>query len=457
MAPVGVEEIMQRSLSIQEINERLKKGKAVIMTSAEFKKEVQQGHHFPVGEVDVVTCATRSVMSGTAAMFMVPVSGPGVFTRAANIWLNGVQGKPGPAPNERLGVVDVLIHGTAHSKYDPHGYGGGHLFRDMVEGKEIHAEVESEDGQYLESHFTLKDLEFARYYTFRNSFKNYTAFANIKNMASYREKPRSAFSFRYIPPGMGITFSGNGGFSPLENDKKFKTLWIGSKVLINKAPGILAGTGTRASPEKANLSIVADMFQMDPEFMGGFKTSFGPEIANTVAIPIPLLDQEVIDGIAAALDENIPLPIADIGDRIPLEFKRYADAWAPMGQPSGLEIEFDPDRCIYCSFNCPAEFYCPMGAISWRKKEIDPEKCFACGACTLNCLGGAFKEKDREYRGNLGIIRAQGLDLPIVFRQSDRRRSLLAAEYLKELMTKGEFLLADTDMPLFSMASLTPK
>jgi uncharacterized protein (DUF39 family) len=126
---------MVRNLSIQEINERLKKGKAVIMTSWEFKKEVQQGHRFPVGEVDVVTCATRSIMSGTAAMFVVPVSGPGVFARAENIWLNGVPGKPGPAPNERLGVVDVLIHGTAHSRYDPNGYGGGHLFRDMVEGK----------------------------------------------------------------------------------------------------------------------------------------------------------------------------------------------------------------------------------------------------------------------------------------------------------------------------------
>lgn len=445
------------NLSIRNINERLKKGKAIVMTSLEFKKEVRQGRRFVVGDVDVVTCATRSIMSGTAAMFVVPVTGPGVFTRAENIWLNGVPGMPGPAPNERLGVVDVLIHGTSNSKYDPNGYGGGHLFRDMLEGKEIHAEVESEDGRYFESHFNLKQLEFARYYTFRNSFMNYMAFANIKNMASYREKPRSIFSPRYIPPGRGITFSGNGGLTPLENDKKYKTLRIGTKVLINKASGVLVGAGTRAKPEKANLSFVADMFQMDPEFMGGFKTSFGPEITNSVAIPIPLIDQEVIDGIAAALDENVPLPIADIGDRIPLEFKRYADAWAPMGQPSGLEIEFDSDRCIYCSFNCPAEFYCPMGAISWRKKEIDQGKCFACGACTLNCLGGAFKEKDREYRGNLGIIHAQGLDLPIVFRQSDRRRALLAAEHLKELMLKGEFLFADTDMHLFGGEALEKK
>ena len=253
--------------------------------------------------------------------------------------------------------------------------------------------------------------------------------------------------------GGGGDFSGNGGLNPLENDREFRTMRVGSKVLLNKAPGVIVGSGTRSKPEKANLSIVADMFEMDPEFIGGFKTSYGPEITNSVAIPIPLLDPEIIDGIADALDENIPLPVADIGDRVPLEFKRYADAWSPMGQPSGLEVEFDPDRCICCSFNCPAEYYCPMDAISWRKKEIDPVKCFACGACTLNCLGGAFKEKGRDYRGNLGIIQAQGLDLPIVFRQSDRRRSLLLAAHLKELMDKGEFLLADTDMSILLMTS----
>ncbi len=440
---------MKRSLTIREINERLNKGEAIVMTSSDFKEEVRRGHRFTVGEVDVVTCATRGVMSGTAAMFVVPVTSPGVFTRAEKIWLNGIPGIPGPAPNERLGVVDVLIHGTTYSKYDPMGYGGGHLFRDMLEGKEIYAEVVSEDGGFFESHFTLQDLTFARFYTFRNDFMNYKAFANFKNMPSYRNNPLSIFTPRFFPQGMAISFSGGGGLNPLENDKKFRTIRIGTKVLLNKALGVVVGCGTRSTPESPSLSIVADMFQMDPEFLGGFKTCFGPEIVNSVAIPIPLLDQEVIDEISEDLDENIPLPIADLGDRITLEYKRYSDAWSPMGHPSGLEIEFDPDRCIYCSFNCPAEYYCPMGAISWRKKEINQEKCFACGACTLNCLGGAFKEKDRDYRGNLGTIHVQGFDLPIVFRQSDRKRSLLLASYLKELIDKGELLLADTDMPIF--------
>jgi putative methanogenesis marker 16 metalloprotein len=440
---------MKTNRTIREINEKLEKGDAVVMTSVDFKEEVRRGHKFKVGEVDVVTCATRGIMSGTAAMFVVPVTGPGVFARAEKIWLNGIPGTPGPAPNERLGVVDVLIHGTGHSKYNPMGYGGGHLFKDLLEGKEVHVEMESIEGRYYESHFKLKDLDFARFYTFRNSFMNYMSFANFKDMPSYLNTGRSIFAPRFIPRARGASFSGSGGLSPLENDKKYRTLRAGMKVLLNNAPAVLVGAGTRAKPEKANMSIVADMFQMDPLLMGGFKTSYGLEIITTVAIPIPLLDQEIIDGIAEALDENIPAPVADIGDRQPLEIKRYSDLWSPDGEPAGLEIEFDPERCVSCSYNCPAEHYCPMGAISWRKKEIDQDICFACGACTLNCLGGAFKEKGREYRGGLGFLHAQGFDLPIIFRQSDRRRGILASSYLKEKMDKGEFLLADTDLPFF--------
>ena len=70
---------MKADITIREINEKLKKGEAVVMTSVDFKEEVRRGHKFKVGEVDVVTCATRGIMSGTAAMFVVPVTGvPGV-------------------------------------------------------------------------------------------------------------------------------------------------------------------------------------------------------------------------------------------------------------------------------------------------------------------------------------------------------------------------------------------
>ncbi len=51
-------------------------------------------------------------------------------------------------------------------------------------------------------------------------------------------------------------------------------------------------------------------------------------------------------------------------------------------------------------------------------------------------------------RGNIGQIHAFDTDIPVIFRLSNRHRAHILAEYLKEIMMKGEFLLNDTDLEL---------
>ncbi len=51
-------------------------------------------------------------------------------------------------------------------------------------------------------------------------------------------------------------------------------------------------------------------------------------------------------------------------------------------------------------------------------------------------------------RGNVGHIHALDTDIPIIFRLSNRHRAHILAEYLKEIMLKGEFLLNDSDVEL---------
>ncbi len=430
--------------TISEINEKLKRGEAIILTAQEIKKGVRQGKSYTFKDVDIVTTATRGVMSGTAAMLLVPVAERGVFSRAKKIWLNGVPGFPGPAPNERLGSVDTLVYGTAHSRYDPARYSGGHLFRDIVAGKRIMVECESEEGKTFESSFAIHDLQFARLYSFRNAFENYVAFSNLKDADSYLEDPRTIFSFRPLVKGRGLTVSGTGEINPIRNDHALRTIKVGTRVLVNKAPGVIVGCGTRSSPAKPNLSLAADMFEMDPEYMGGFNTSFGPEVITSVAVPIPVLDEEILEGITSCLNEQISLPVADISDRIPVTQINYADIWTG----ADLEVDFDESKCIRCGLSCPAEYYCPMGAISWARKEIEQTLCFSCGACTVNCLGGAFRGKPRGCKGHMGTVQVLGESLPIIFRQSDLRRSLRLAEYLQDLLYGGGFLLTDSQLDL---------
>ena len=430
--------------TIAEINEKLRNGDAVVMTAMEFKKEVRNGYKFKVSDVDVVTTATRAIMSGTSAMLVIPVAAPGTFARAERMMLNGVPCFTGSHPVDGTGKVDTVIFGTEESLDFSGRYGGGHVLRDIVEGKEIEVECITTEGKTILSSFTMKDLEFARLYNFRNNYQNYMAFANIKNHRSYRENPTSIFACRPMPRLKGVTASGSGELNPLENDRRAKVLTAGMKILVNKVQGTLIGYGTRSEPEKRALSLSADMFGMDPEFMGGFKTSFGVEVTNGIAVPFPITDADVIDDLSWCLDENIALKIADIGDRIPVVNATYADLW----KDARLEVEFLPERCVYCSFQCPAEYYCPMGAISWRKKEIDQTLCVACGACTANCLGGAFVGKGDVPRGRISDIHFLERDVPVLFRQSNRFRARILAQYLKELMDDGGFLLNDSTLEM---------
>ncbi|HJM51353.1 MAG TPA: methanogenesis marker 16 metalloprotein [Alphaproteobacteria bacterium] len=430
--------------TIAEINAKLRRGDAVVMTASEFKKEVRNGYKFKVSDVDVVTTATRAIMSGTSAMLVIPVAAAGAFARAQRMWLNGVPCFPGSHPAEGTGKVDTVIFGTEESVDYPGRYGGGHLLRDIVEGREIEVECLTTDDRTILTSFTIEDLDFARLYNFRNDYQNYTAFANVNDHPSYRQNPKSIFACRPMPRLKGMTASGSGELNPLENDRRAKVLKAGMKILVNKVPGTLIGYGTRSTPGMRAISLAADMFGMDPEFMGGFKTSFGVEVTNGIAVPFPITDAEVIADLSWCLDENIALKIADIGDRIPLVNATYADLW--QGAP--LEVEFLAERCIHCAFQCPAEYYCPMGAISWRQKEIDQSLCVACGACTANCLGGAFTGKGQVPQGSIGDIPAFGRRIPVLFRQSNRRRAQILTEYLKELMDEGAFLLNDSSLEM---------
>ena len=429
--------------SIGEINAKLKKGEAVVMTAMDFKKEVRNGYRFKVEDVDVVTTGTRAVMSGTSATLVVPVASRGTFQRVREIWLNGVPCLPGANPEqEGSGLVDTVIYGTEESRDNYGRYGGGHVLRDLVEGKKIEVECLTDDGRWLYRTIGLDELPFARIYSFRNGYQNYMSFVNVKNHKSYRANPTSIFACRPVPLLRGLSMSGSGELNPLENDPHGRTIRPGLNILVNGTPGVIIGYGTRASAKMRCLSIAADMFDMDPQFMGGFKTSYGVEVCNGLAVPFPILNQQVIDDLSRCLDENIPMLIGDLGDRLMLREAAYADIW----HDAKLEVAFDPERCICCSFQCPAEYYCPMGAISWKDKTIDQSRCVACGACTSNCLGGAFMGKGDVPRGCIGTVHAFERDVPVIFRQANRFRAEMLATRLKEQLDAGQFFLTDTDL-----------
>lgn len=374
----------------------------------------------------MVTCGTCGVMSGTAAVLNFIVSEPGEFIRAREVYLNGVPAYAGPCPNEWLGSVDVILHGTAHSIYDEN-YGGGFLLKEILEGREIDVRVESVDGKTIENKITLEDITRAQIIGCRMAFKNYTAFTN-PNV----EAVSSIFAAIPLEGNLsGLTFSGCGDLNPLQNDIPHNVINEGKKVLINGAQGYILGDGTRSSAEKPNLMLTADLCNMDPYYVGGFKTGQGGEVYDTVAIPIPVLNENIYNNLLIR-DEDIDLPVADIkGRHLPLDNTNYKEMW----QDYDLRPKFNDSACGKCD-KCVVEDVCPTNA--FKSERLNLAYCFGCGMCAHYCRHNAFNMNTGDVDLN---INGKDVNVPIICRQSDRLRANKLSLKLKKMIENKEFKL----------------
>ena len=412
--------------TIGQINEKIENGEANIYTAEEFKKLIKNDDTPSYDDVDVVTCGTCGVMSGTAAILNFIISEPGEFIRANEVYLNGVPAYAGPCPNEWLGSVDVILHGTAHSIHDEN-YGGGFLLKDLLEGKSIDVRVESAEGKTIENTITIDDITRGQIIGARMAFKNYTAFTNPN-----KDSVKSIFAATPLEGNCsGLTFSGCGDLNPLQNDIPHNVIMEGCKVLINGAQGYILGDGTRSSPEKPNLMLSADLCKMDPYYLGGFKTGQGGEIYDTVAIPIPVLNKEIYQNLLIT-DDKIDLPVADIkGRHLPLDNTNYAAMW----DGNDLRPQYDSDKCCDCD-RCSVENVCPTNAFQNRKFNI--AHCFGCGMCANFCNNDAFNMKT----GDVDLeIDGSKVNIPIICRQSDRLRGNKLSLKLKKMIENKEFKL----------------
>lgn len=417
---------MTNNRTIDEINNKIANGEANIYTAEEFKKLIKKDETPSFDEVDVVTCGTCGVMSGTAAILNFVVSGPGEFIRANEVYLNGVPANAGPCPNEWLGSVDAILHGTTHSIHDEN-YGGGFLLKDILEGKEIDVRVESADGKTIKNTITKEDIIRAQIIGTRMAFKNYTAFTNPN-----KEAISSIFAATPLEGDLkGLTFSGCGDLNPLQNDVSQNVIKEGTKILLNGAQGYVLGNGTRSSAEKPNLMLTADLTQMDPYYIGGFKTGQGGEVYDTVAIPIPVLNEEIYNNLLIT-DDKVNIPVSDIkGRHLPLTQTNYAELWGEYS----LRPQYDRTECSKCD-SCIVEEICPTNA--FENERLDLAHCFGCGMCANYCRHDAFDMQT----GSVDLtINDNDVNIPIICRQSDRLRGNKLALKLKKMIQNQEFKL----------------
>lgn len=236
--------------TIVEINEKIKKGKAVIVTAEEIIDIVEKkGISKAAQEVDVVTTGTFGPMCSSGTYFNIGHSKPKIKLGGGNAYLNDVPAYAGFA------AVDLYVGATALPDYDlrnkvhpgEFSYGGGHLIEDLVAGKDIKLRAtgygtDCYPRKQLETFINIKDLNEAVLFNPRNAYQNYNVAINLSNKTIY------TYMGILKPNLKNANYCSAGQLSPLLNDPFYKTIGIGTKIFLGGGVGYIAWQGTQHNP-----------------------------------------------------------------------------------------------------------------------------------------------------------------------------------------------------------------
>ncbi|MBN1329327.1 MAG: 4Fe-4S binding protein [Candidatus Heimdallarchaeota archaeon] len=274
--------------TLNQINEKIAEGNAVVITADEMPSIVEEyGIEKAVEEVDVVTTGTFGAMCSSGIWLNFGHTDPPI--KIARAWLNDVEVYSGVA------AVDAYLGATQPSTKLGIQYGGGHVIEDLLRGKNIHlnaigSKTDCYSRENLETELTLSELNQAIMSNPRNCFERYNAATNTGKETLY------TYMGKLLPENGNITYSGVGELSPINNDPKFQTIGIGTRIFLGGGTGYVIGNGTQHNPENhfSTLMVQGDLKGMSPEFVRGATfTGYGCTVYIGLGIPIPILNSSI--------------------------------------------------------------------------------------------------------------------------------------------------------------------
>ncbi len=292
--------------TIQEINEKIKKGRAVVVTAEEMIDVVQRhGDVEAARRIDVVTTGTFGAMCSSGAFLNFGHTSPKI--RASRVWLNDVPAYGGIAAVDcYLGATEVVEGDPLNSVYPGEfNYGGGHVIEDLVSGNvvKLRAEGYGTDcypSRKFEKNITINDLRDAVLFNPRNAYQNYNCAVNLSDTTIY------TYMGMLRPRMANASYSTSGQLSPLFNDPFYRTIGVGTRIFLGGAQGFVAWPGTQHQPHvvrgangvpregAGTLAVVGNLKEMNPEWLTGASIlGYGTSLFVGVGIPIPVLDEEM--------------------------------------------------------------------------------------------------------------------------------------------------------------------
>jgi uncharacterized protein (DUF39 family) len=317
--------------TIQEINEKIRQGKAVVVTASEIIEIARQdGLKKAAEKVDVVTTGTFGPMCSSGAYFNIGHTRPRMKLGGGKAYLNDV-----PA-YAAFAAVDLFIGANALPDDDPRNrnhpgdfnYGGGHVIEDLVAGRDIRL-VASAYGtdcyprKKLETWINIKDLNEAVLFNMRNAYQNYNVAVNLSEKTIYTY-------MGVLKPHLGSAgYSSAGQFSPLMKDPYYKTIGIGTRIFLGGGIGYVSWPGTQFNPGvprsengtprsgAATLCVMGDLKQMSARYLiGTSMLGYGCSLTVGIGVPIPILNEEILK-YTTITDAEIFAPVIDYSGAYP--------------------------------------------------------------------------------------------------------------------------------------------
>jgi len=345
--------------TIQEINEKIKQGKVVVLTAEEMIDFVKEkGVKEAAKQVDVVTTGTFGPMCSSGMYLNLGHTKPRIKIGGGKCYLNRVVCYAGFA------AVDIMLGATALPDNDPRNrdypgefrYGGGHVIQQFVSGENIEllAEAYGTDcypRKELRTFINIKKVNEATLFNIRNCYQNYNVAVNLSDRTIYTY-------MGMLKPNLGnANYCSAGQLSPLLKDPYYKTIGIGTKIFLGGGVGYIAWWGTQHNPEvprtelgipkfpSGTIAVIGDLKQMKPDFLVGVSIlGYGVSLAVGIGIPIPVLDEEVARWCAVS-DEEIFAPVVDyskdypeVTGKPPICFVSYKELCSGKININGKEI-----------------------------------------------------------------------------------------------------------------------
>lgn len=300
----------------EQINEKIKRGEAVVLTAEEVSEMALTASPEEIAEkVDVVTTATFGAMCSSGAFINFGHANPPI--RMEKIRMNGVP------VYEGLAAVDSYIGATACDPENP-SYGGAHVIQDLIEGKDIELEAwgkgtDCYPRKHIKTVVNKNTVNEIFLFNPRNAYQNYNVAVNSTSQIKY------TYMGSLLPNMRNATYSTSGELSPLLNDPEMKTIGLGTRIFLGGTEGYVIWPGTQFNTSKeknelgvpvsnsATLAVIGDLKAMSPEFIqAAYYEKYGTSLFVGIGIPIPILDAEMAKKVSIR-NEQIETTVLDYG------------------------------------------------------------------------------------------------------------------------------------------------